>query len=393
MGSDASATRVDARSNPLFGDYPARLASFGIEAPPRRARPSVDSRLAGCKMPAEWEPHERTLVSWPARQALWGGLLAEAKREFAGVIRAVADFELVTVLAPPGARREVVNATGTTGVDVFEVDLDDSWIRDNGPLVVTGPGGLRLGADFNFNSWGEKYLPYARDAAASAAILDYLAIERVPVDMVLEGGSITVDGDGTLVTTEQCMLHSNRNPDLSKADIEAVLTAALGVSRILWLPFGHLDDRDTDGHVDGVCTYTAPGRAIVQTCTDPRSVNHEAMSRNLRYLRDNPDAAGRVVQCRGLDLAPGLDQNGVSEVVPYANFYVCNGAVVVPQAGQADKDAEGLAAVTDEFPDREVLGVPATVIAYGGGGPHCITMQIPVPGAGIASAPGHAARP
>ncbi|MGH3273758.1 MAG: agmatine deiminase family protein [Streptosporangiaceae bacterium] len=381
MTTEARATAADPVPDPLFGDYPARLAPLGIEAPGRRARPELDARLAACRMPAEWEPHERTLLTWPTRQVLWDGLLAEAKREFAAVVRGVADFEPVTVLAPPGCRPEVLDATGSAGVDVFEVDVDDSWIRDNGPLVVTGPGGLRLGVDFRFNSWGEKFLPFDRDAAASAVVLDHLGIERIPVDMVLEGGSISIDGAGTLVTTEQCLLHSNRNPDLSKADIDAVLSGALGVSRVLWLPSGHVDDRHTDGHVDGVCTFTAPGRAIVQTCGDPRDVNHEAMARNLRYLRDNEDAAGTILGVRGLDLFPGFELNGVSDFVAYANFYVCNGAVIVPVSGRPDMDGEALAVIAEEFPGREVIGVPATIIAYGGGGPHCITMQIPLAGA------------
>jgi agmatine deiminase len=208
-------------------------------------------------------------------------------------------------------------------------------------------------------------------------VLDHLGIERVGIDMVLEGGSISVDGEGTLVTTAQCLLHSNRNPGLSQVDIEATLRASLGVERVLMLPFGHLDDRHTDGHVDGVCTYTRPGAVVVQSCGDAHNVNHEAMARNLRYLRDTTDAAGRVLDVVGLDLFSEVSVEGVDDYVSYANFYVANGRVIVPVSGEAEDDEQALAAIADQFPGREVVGVPGQVIAFGGGGPHCITMQIP----------------
>jgi agmatine deiminase len=328
-------------------------------------------------MPAEWDRHERTLLTWPTRAALWAGAFDDAKRDYAGVARAIAEVEPVTVVALPGKAAEVHDLCGTENIDVLEAPVDDSWIRDNGPLVVRRADGHRLGLDFAFNSWGRKFLPYDADAGLAARVLDHLGIERVPVDMVLEGGSITVDGEGTLVTTAQCLLHSNRNPGLSQADVEATLRAALGVERVLMLPFGHLDDRHTDGHVDGVCTYTRPGAVVVQSCGDARNVNHEAMARNLRYLRDTTDAAGRVVDVVGLDLFSEISVEGVDDYVSYANFYIANGRVVVPVSGDAEHDEIALAVIGQQFSDHDVVGVPGQVIAFGGGGPHCITMQIP----------------
>ncbi|OHU26362.1 agmatine deiminase [Mycobacteroides chelonae] len=328
-------------------------------------------------MPAEWESHERTLLTWPTRENLWRGVFEEAKRDYAAVVRMVADFEPVTVIALPGTSAEVFDYCGTANVEVLEADVNDSWIRDNGPLVVRDADGRRLGVDFNFNSWGRKFLPYDDDARLTRRVLDHLGIERVGVDMVFEGGALSVDGAGTLITTAQCVLHSNRNPDLSADDILATLSAALGVNTTLLLPFGHLDDRHTDGHVDGVATFTRPGRIIAQTCSDTRNVNHEAMARNLRYLRDHPDTEGRTVEVAGLDLWSGFEVDGVDEYVAYANFYVANGVVVVPTSGNAKDDERALAAIGSEFPDRQVLGVAGQVIAFGGGGPHCITMQIP----------------
>ena len=361
--------------------YRAELAPHGVSAVPRRPRPAVDPRLAEYRMPAEWDVHERTLVTWPTRSDLWGGAFADAEHDYAAVVRAVARFEPVTVVALPGRRSRVVDLCGAD-VDVLEAPVDDSWIRDNGPLVVRRADGHRLGVDFAFNSWGRKFLPYDADAALAARILDHLGIDRVGVDMVLEGGAISVDGEGTLVTTAQCLLHTNRNPDLSQADVETVLEEALGVRRVLMLPFGHLDDRHTDGHVDGVCSFTAPGRVLAQTCADPRNVNHEAMARNLRYLRDVPDAAGRHLAVEGLDLFSAITVEGVDDFVSYANFYVVNGGVVVPLSGNRGDDERALDVVGGCLPGREVVGVPGAVIAFGGGGPHCITMQVPAAVAG-----------
>lgn len=360
--------------------YRAELGPHGLRAAPRRPAPTVDPRLARYRMPAEWDRHERTLLTWPTREELWRGVFAEAKRDYAAVARAIADFEPVTVIALPGSAAEVFDHCGRHNVEVLEAAVDDSWIRDNGPLVVCDNDGHRLGVDFRFNSWGRKFLPYDDDAGLAARVLDHLGIERVAVDMVFEGGALSVDGAGTLVTTAQCILHSNRNPDLSAEDILATLRAALGVDTTLLLPFGHLDDRHTDGHVDGVATFTRAGRLIAQACGDARNVNHEAMARNLRYLRDNLDAQGQIVEVSGLDLWSGFEVDGVDEYVSYANFYVANGAVVVPTSGNPADDEAALAVLGDEFPNREIIGVAGQVIAFGGGGPHCITMQIPAGG-------------
>lgn len=361
----------------MAASYPAELSHHGLTAVDATPPPVVDPRLQHFRMPAEWDLHERTLLTWPTRRELWAGVFDDAKREYAAVARTIADFEPVTVIALPGTTQEVLDYCGTANIDVLEAPVDDSWIRDNGPLVVRDAQGNRLGVDFAFNSWGRKFLPYDRDAALTPLILDHLGIERVPVDLVLEGGSISVDGAGTLISTAQCLLHSNRNPGLSQAVIEDTVRRALGIETLLLLPFGHLDDRHTDGHVDGVCTYVTPGRVVAQTCSDTGNLNHEAMSRNLRYLRDNADRQGRTVEVLGLDLFSSFDLEGVTEYVSYPNFYVANGVVVVPVSGNSADDERALDLIGAQFPGRRTIGVTGRVIAYGGGGPHCITMQIP----------------
>jgi agmatine deiminase len=357
--------------------YADELAVHGLSAVPRTGPPVVDERLHDHRMPAEWDVHERTLLAWPVNTTLWGSALDRAKRDYAAVARAVADFEPVTVIAPPGSAAEVHDLCGASNIDVLETPIDDSWIRDNGPLIVRRPDGHRFGVDFAFNAWGRKYTPYADDARAAQVILEHLGIERVPVDMVLEGGAITVDGEGTGLTTAQCLLHSSRNPHLSEADIVTTVCRSMGLSTLLMLPFGLADDQATDGHVDGVATFTSPGRAFVQACGDPFNVNHESMARNLRYLRDNEDAAGRTIQVETLSLFPTTAVEGVEDYVVYANFYVANGVVVVPASGASEDDEVARHRISAQFPDRTVVLVPGDVIALGGGGPHCITMQVP----------------
>ena len=317
-------------------------------------------------MPAEWATHERTLMAWPVREELWGPLLDDAKRDYAEIARTIVAYEPVLMVAGDGydARRHLGSE-----VEVVELPQDDSWIRDSGPIVVAA-GANRLGVDFAFNGWGGKFGPYDADDALPERLCEYLGIPRERAEIVLEGGSISVDGEGTLVTTEQCLLDPSRNPDLDRDDLEEALQRLLGVERIVWLGKGLVEDVDTDGHVDNVCQFVAPGRVLLQTVADPRNPNYA----NLLDNRDRARDAGLdVVE---LDLLPYEEVRGRPGVVPYTNFYVCNGAVVVPVADQPT-DAEALDRIGACFPDREVVPVPGAVLAQGGGGVHCITQQVP----------------
>jgi agmatine deiminase len=317
-------------------------------------------------MPAEWAPHERTLMAWPVREALWGPLLDDAKRDYAEIARAIVAYEPVLMVARDGfdARRHLGSE-----VEVVELPHDDSWIRDSGPIFVAG-GANRLGIDFAFNGWGGKFAPYDADDALPERLCEYLGIPRERAEIVLEGGSISVDGEGTLVTTEQCLLDPSRNPDLDRDDLEEALIRLLGVERIVWLGRGLVEDEDTDGHVDNVCQFVGPGRVLLQTVADPRNPNYANLQDNL----ERAQAAGLdVVE---LDLLPTIDVRGRPGVVPYTNFYVCNGAVLVPIADQPT-DADALDRIGACFPDREVVPVPGALLAEGGGGVHCITQQVP----------------
>ena len=347
------------------------------------------------RMPAEWARHEACLMAWPTRVELWGKAFAEAKAEYAAVARAIARFEPVLMVARPGqgdeARQALAvheEAAGQPDITVIELPIDDSWLRDSGPIFVQDPDGQdpdgqdpdgqgRAGVDFRFNSWGEKYLPYDKDNTVSELLLSHLGIARIPSEMILEGGAISVDGEGTLITTEQCLLHPNRNPGLTKDQIEAELKARLGVTKVIWLPYGGADDRDTDGHVDGVCVFIGPGRVLVQACDDPESADFELMAANISVLRKATDAQGRELEIIQVPQVAWATVAGELTSVGYVNFYLANGGVVVPIAGVPDVDEQALAIIRTAMPDREVVGVVAKVIAYGGGGVHCITQQVP----------------
>jgi agmatine deiminase len=335
-------------------------------------------RATGLAMPAEWVEHERTLMAWPTRLELWGDGLAGAKRDYAAVARAVAAFEPVLMVAPDGARADVQRRCGH-GVDVVELPIDDSWIRDSGPIFVTGAGGRRAGVDFGFNGWGGKFLPCERDDALPRALLGHLGIDRFEAPFVLEGGSICVDGEGTLITTEQCLLNPNRNPELDRDEIEALLALYLGIESVVWLPHGLAEDRDTDGHVDNVAAFVEPGRVLLQTVADRSSPDYEPLQENLELLRAATDARGRPLDVVELDVLPATEVRGLPGCVPYTNLYLANGAVIVPVCGDdPDRDEQVLGMLASLFAPREVVAVPGRMLAEGGGGVHCITQQVPV---------------
>jgi agmatine deiminase len=322
------------------------------------------------RMPAEWAAHDRTLMAWPARSEMWGELYDDAQAVHAEVANAIAAFEPVTMVARPQDRKRARAACGD-GVTVTEIPVDDSWLRDSGPIFVLDGAGRRAGVDFGFNAWGEKFEPWDDDAEVAARLLERMGEERIDArDFILEGGSIAVDGEGTLVTTEQCLLHPKRNPQLSKDEISRRLRDALGVHAVVWLGQGLIEDLDTDGHVDNICAFIAPGRVLLQTVADEANPNWDNTRENVERLQ----AAGLEVE--ELPLLPYVDHDGPPTVVPYTNFYVCNGGVIVPVTGQ-DTDEEALSLLGGLYPGREVVAVPGVTLALGGGGVHCITQQVP----------------
>lgn len=321
------------------------------------------------RYPGEWEPHERTIMGWPCRESLWGPTLEQARADYAHVANAIADFEDVTMIAGSAADARAARGACTGRVSVLELPIDDSWLRDSGPIYVVDDHGGRLAVHFRFNAWGEKFSPWDRDAAVGALVARELGDEVLEAPLVLEGGSVISDGAGAIITTEQCLLARNRNPTLSQATIEELLAEHLGAERIVWLGQGLAEDRDTDGHVDLIAAVAPDRRVLVQT-VPAGNVNHERCLENVERLH----AAG--YETAELPVLPYREVAGERVAVGYLNLYVCNGAVIVPVTGD-EFDEEALAIIAGAFPGRSVVPVPGATIAYGGGGPHCITQQVP----------------
>ena len=336
------------------------------------ATPLLTPAAAGFAMPAEWEPHAGCLMQWPSRRELWRDRFEQALDDYAAVARAIAAFERVVMVCNPGESQRVRDLCGV-GVTPLEIPINDSWARDSGPVFVRNAEGSVAAVSFGFNAWGNRWHPHDDDARLGATVARRLGLELFEAPFVLEGGSILVDGEGTVITTEQCLLDPNRNPTWSRQDLEQGLRHYLGVDTVVWLPFGHSLDvgpAGTDGHADGVAAYASPGRVLLEAPTDPESRDTERAAANLKVLRSTPDSRGRTLDVVCVD--PGPD-TGVS----LANHYLANGAVIVPVDGDPDLAAATVAALTEVHADRVVVGVPGETLAFGGGGPHCITQQIP----------------
>ena len=325
-------------------------------------------------MPAEWEAHERCWMAWPCRVETWGDNLDATRRTYAAVANAVGGFEPVTMLA---LRRDVDNARSLCGknVSILPADIDDSWLRDTGPNFVRNNSGEIAASLFHFNAWGKKYASWGKDAAIGHRIAEFLGVRTFSTSIFMEGGGINVDGDGTVLTTEQCVLNDNRNPGLARDEAEQVFRDSLGVAKVLWLP-GDPDDTETDGHVDGIACFVDPGKVLVEICPEEATQRHDNMQANVNALRGATDAKGRALEIVLIEEAYEAERRNEIFACSYINFYIANGGIVMPGFG-IDRDADARQNVAALFPDREVVQVDVSDIAIGGGGIHCITQQQP----------------
>ncbi len=351
----------------------------------------------GFRMPGEFEAHERCWMLWPVRPDNWRDNAAPAQAAFARVARTIGGFEPVTVGAPPDHLKRARSLLGD-GVDVVAMEYDDAWMRDTGPCFLIDGERRRLrGTDWRFNAWGGEsgglYASWERDATVAGHVLSLVDCERYAPDLVLEGGSIEVDGEGTLITTEECLLNPNRNPQRSREEIERCLRDYLGVERIVWLGQGVHQD-ETDGHVDNLCRFVAPAEVALTWTDDPDDPQY-AISRDAeRRLLAGRDARGRrftvhrlhqpgplfmsEAEARGLKTAPGTKPRPAGDRLAgsYVNFYIANGAVVMPVFDDPHDD-EAVRVMKGIFPQRRVVTVPGREILLGGGNIHCITQQQP----------------
>lgn len=356
-------------------------------------------RADGFHMPAEWATQSQVWMVWPERPDNWrlGGKPVQAAH--VALAKAIARFEPVTVGVSAAQYDNARARLDLPNIRVVELSSDDAWVRDTGPTFVINDSGEVRGVNWSFNAWGGfdggLYSPWNRDEQVGGKILEIERCARyAPEDFILEGGSIHVDGEGTLITTEECLLNRNRNPHLFRKEIEQVLAEQLSVDTIIWLPHGLFND-ETDGHVDNFCCYVRPGEVLLAWTDDPQDPNYERCHAALNVLENTPDAKGRTLlvhkmpipgplfatqeECDGVDLVEGTQERhpSVRLAGSYVNFLIVNGGIIAPSFGDP-LDAEAEAILQRIFPEHEVVMVPGRELLLGGGNIHCLTQQQPL---------------
>jgi agmatine deiminase len=348
----------------------------------------------GYRMPAEWEPHRGTWLSWPHKEASWPGKFQPVPLIFGEMVRHLSRHEEVHInVDGPEMEREVRRLLESAGARMAAVHLhynptNDAWCRDHGPIFVqrAGEDGRpeQLILDWGYNAWGGKYPPYDLDDVVPTRIGQAFGIPVVSPGIIMEGGSIDVNGRGTLLTTEACLLNPNRNPHLSKEQIEGYLRDYLGVGNILWLGDGILGD-DTDGHVDDITRFVDPTTVVTVVEDDPRDPNYEPLQANLRRLGEMRDQDGAPLRVLTLPMPRPIEYDGQRLPASYANFYIANGVVLLPTYHDAERDEQARATLQGCFPDREVVGIDCTDLVWGLGAFHCVTQQWPAAEACVGS--------
>jgi agmatine deiminase len=352
----------------------------------------------GFRMPGEHEPQERVLMAWPERQDNWRDGARPAQQAFAAVAGAIDAVTPVTVCAST-AQQASARALLPPSVELIELSGNDCWMRDIGPTYVVNDRGERRGVDWRFNAWGGAvnglYDDWSLDDALAAGLLAIRGEARYRAPLVLEGGAIHVDGEGTCITTAECLLHPGRNPQLSREQIAALLQAYLGVEKILWLPRGLCND-ETDGHVDNILHIARPGEVLLSWCDDPADPMYAICRACLETLANATDARGRhltvhrlplpgplymsATEAAGIHPSKGMTRRAGERLgASYANFLISNGRVLFPLLDPLHDDT-ARDILQQVFPDREVIGIEGREILLGGGNIHCITQQVPVGG-------------
>jgi agmatine deiminase len=332
------------------------------------------------KMPPEWALHERTFMAWPVKSSMvFPEEYIEVGFGYAEIAKAIAEFEPVTLIVNQDQIEIVQVAIGNDpNIDLLVIPHSDAWFRDNGPTFVTNEAGKVAGVNWTFNAWGGKYAPWDLDNAVAPQLLAHYSIKTIDAPIVMEGGSLHVDGEGTVLTTEECLLNENRNPAMSRADIEAKLHEYIGAEKVIWLDRG-LDGDETDGHVDNIACYAAPGKIIMQVCDDPTDANYKITQDNLKRLSEATDARGRQLEVIQIPQPPYREFEGTRLTLSYLNFYFVNGGIILPvfggDAAETDKQAEEILAKT--FPDRRIRTVNGMAVIKEGGNVHCTTQQMP----------------
>ena len=340
-------------------------------------------RDLGYSMPPEWAPHRGTWLSWPHKEESWPGKFGPVPGTFAEMVRILAAGEEVHINAGAGVEAAARDALRSAGVGLTNVFFhanpsNDAWCRDHGPCFIQRRVGGKVEEaiiDWGYNAWGGKYPPFDLDDVIPTRIGAEYGIPVFHPGIVMEGGAIDVNGAGTLMTSESCLLNKNRNPQLSKAEIEGYLRDYYGVTHILWLGDGIAGD-DTDGHIDDMTRFTDARTLVTAVEPDPADENHEPLRENRRRLDAMRDQDGRPFRILELPMPPALYQDDQRLPASYANFYIANGVVLMP-GYHPPTDAKARAVLAQAFPDREVVVIDSVDLVWGLGSFHCVTQQWP----------------
>ena len=335
-------------------------------------------------MPAEWEPQESIWFSWPHNEETWPGAFEHVPKTFAEIVKHISESQLVRINVENNEMAEQVSRLlRERGAVIDHVRFhlhptNDCWIRDHGPIYIvkrTEGNRERAITNWNYNSWGGKYPPYDLDNAIPESIAKEFHERVFNTEMVLEGGSIDVNGAGTLLTTTSCLLNNNRNPQLSKDDIEHRLRTFLGVSKILWLGEGIVGD-DTDGHVDDITRFVSPNVIVTALEEDPHDENYSPLQENRKRLQRMTDQSGQPFDIVDLPMPKPVYFEKNRLPASYANFLITNAKVLVPTY-RCENDQVALAILQEQFPDRSIVGIDCTALVWGLGAIHCISQQQP----------------
>jgi len=347
----------------------------------------------GYRLPAEWEAHEATWLSWPHKEASWPEKIETIYPVYAQMVAALSRSETVRINVndaemESAARRHLQQAGAGSAigskVHFHRFPTNDAWCRDHGAIILkhrdpkaaAGKGlNARLATDWDYNAWGGKYPPYDLDNLIPSAMADLLRIPCKTGGMVLEGGSIDSNGAGLLLTTENCLLNPNRNPGLTKAQIETRIIEYLGVEKVLWLGEGIIGD-DTDGHIDDITRFVDARTVVTALEEDPADVNYEILQENLRRLKTMTDLEGRPLEIVTIPMPPPVVFKDHRLPASYANFYIANSVVLLPTYRHPN-DERTQATLAKLFPTRQVVGLDCTDIIWGLGAFHCLTQQVP----------------
>lgn len=321
-------------------------------------------------MPAEWEPHEATWLAWPCNNETWPRGLGPVQEAWRAMARHLSPHEKVYMLV-----NDASDFKAEPNIFPVVVPNNDAWMRDAGPIFVLDENTTLHAHDFIFNTWGKKYGPWDLDDVIPQHIGKLISCPVITHDVVLEGGSIEVNGKGTLLTTKQCLLNPNRNPNLTQPEIESVLKTSFGVRNILWLEEGIAGD-DTDGHIDDIARFVDAQTIVAVVENDPLDENYPILQRNLADLRRIVDQDGNPFRVVELPMPGPVEGPFGRSPASYANFYIANGVVLVPVFSDP-RDEEALAILKDLFPDRNVIGIECTKVVAGLGAIHCVTQQQP----------------